>query len=325
MKPASDNFLGENALTADNTLTATQTKPESELIGRPKSKSRRMRLLERMGYFGSLPSGIRITRATTLEDLRGAYQMVYDSFIQMGYILPNASKLRIRLFEAMPDTATFIAKANGKIIGVTSAVIDKPGIGIPADKAFHQELTDLRDEGYKVCEGTNWVIDPEYRKTNVMPELMRVCFAHSLMAGCNGMIAVVSPGHQSYYEILSFDTIGSIRSSSPNIDDPVIMQLNSYKKFFARWDAVQPEEQSDNAVVTNFFIGNNPYYDKVRRWNTLAESSFLDPLLLQHLFVNSSNFIYECTDKEREKISQSWGEDLFDEVLHRKQRKRLAS
>jgi len=314
MCDTSDNRNETQTVIAKNTLLARKQIHENTRLGRPRSKSRRMKLLERMGYFGSLPPNVRISRAITLEDICGAYQMVYDNFLKMGYILKNESGMRVRLFEAVPETATFIAKVNGKIIGVTSAIIDSPDLGVPADKTFRQEIDELRRNGGKICEGTNWVIDPEYRRTNVMPELMRTCFAHSLMAGCNAMLATISPGHQSYYKIICFDTVGSERSSSPEIDDPVILQLNSYDKFFARWEAVQPDEQSDDAVVTNFFIGDNPYYEKVKQWASVAEPAFLDTILLRRLFAGHGNFLNECNEEEREKLRHRWGDGLFREV-----------
>lgn len=288
---------------------------KSRSENRSPGKSRRMRLMERRGMFGALPPGVEISRAIKIDDLLDAYRLVHDSYIETGYISPHPFGIRLRIFETMPETATFIAKADGRIVGVTTAVIDSPKLGVPADKVFKKEIDEQRRNGLHPCEGTNWVIAHEYRSTNIMPELMRVCFAHSLATGCNGMLANVSPGHQPFYNILCFDNIGSERSSSPDIDDPVVLQLNDYRNFFPRMTACQPGEDSDDAVVNRFFITDNPYIEKVKFWASLAEPAFLTPTLLHELFVEKSNYLADCNEKELNIIRQHWGDDLYQEVF----------
>src|SRR3989304_4219340 len=87
---------------------------------------RRLALLTRTGLFGTIPFGAEITRATTLEELRQAYRLVYEMFLAAGFITPCEGKMRIRTFEALPDTATFVARLEDQIIGVLSSVVDCP-------------------------------------------------------------------------------------------------------------------------------------------------------------------------------------------------------
>ena len=314
------------AIAEPMTVQAEKTSPaaQSSVPIPSHGKSRRMKLMERRGCFGELPSEVTITRAISLDDLCEAYKLVHDNYIQEGYISPHSSGVRIRPYETAPETATFIAKAHGRIIGVTSGVIDSDDLGVPADKAFKKEIDDLRLQGYKVCEGTNWVIAPEYRSTNVMPELMRVCFAYSIAQGCNGMLATVSPNHGHFYEMLCFEQVGTERSSSPDIDDPVVLQLNSYDEFYRCWRAVQPGEVSDAEVVTSFFIANNPYYKRVQEWTRIAEAEFMKPAFLHELFVNRSGFLNECSDNEFEAIRERWGERFMWHVWGDSARRELA-
>ncbi|MCK4625963.1 MAG: hypothetical protein KAV00_11675, partial [Phycisphaerae bacterium] len=64
-----------------------------------------MALLKRTGLFSNDTQGAEIIRATTLEDLIGAYRLTHDMFVQQGYIHPNESGIRVRSFEALPETA----------------------------------------------------------------------------------------------------------------------------------------------------------------------------------------------------------------------------
>ncbi|MCD4699863.1 MAG: hypothetical protein K8R91_04750, partial [Phycisphaerae bacterium] len=92
--------------------------------GKTKRESRRMALLKRTGLFGTDTTGADITRASSLEDLRDAYSLVHDVFIEQGYINHLPGGMRIRPFEALSKTATFVAKVEGRVVGVQSLVVD---------------------------------------------------------------------------------------------------------------------------------------------------------------------------------------------------------
>ena len=299
---------------AENVLVASITE-EGDTVCMQQGKSRRMKLLERMGCFGPLPAGVKIYRASTLSDLCEAYRLVYDNFLKLGYILPNSSSMRIRLFEAMPETATFVAKANGKIVGVTSVVIDTPELGLPADKAFKPEIDNLRRKGRIICEGTNWIITPEYRRTPVMTELMRCCFAHAVANHCTDLLADITPTHKSFYELMDFKTIGSERSSSPDLDDPVVLVDLPIAETLENVADLGIEDDFDLAYVKVFYVDNNPYSNQIDTWASQAEAAFRNPVFLRKFFLDRTDFLDTCTPEELQIIARRWGEDLFLDVM----------
>jgi len=317
MCDTSDNRREKQTLIAENTLLAKKQIHENTQFGRPRGKSRRMRLLERMGFFGDLPPGVRITRATTPQELENAYQMVHDGFVDLGYIKPMPFGLRIRMFEAMPETATFIARKSGNIVGVTSVAIDSPELGLPSDEAFHKEINKLRRPGRKICEGTNWYIDPDFRKTSIMTDLMRCCFAHAVAEGCTDMIADLTPTHKSFYELMAFDIIGSERNSSQDLDvkDPVVLVNLAITETVETVSPLKTEDDFDLAYVKVFYIDDNPYRKMVKKWKEEAETAFLDSDFLEYLFVDKSFFLERCDPEELEIICNRWGEELFQEVM----------
>jgi hypothetical protein len=311
----SDNSREVKSLIAENTLLLKNTNSNDLLSSWQGGKSRRMKLLERMGCFGELPQGVTITKAMTLEELSEAYRLVYDNFVKLGYILPNSNKMRLRLFEAMPDTATFVAKNNGKIIGVTSVVIDSADLGLPADKAFSPEIDMLRWEGRKICEGTNWIITPEFRRTSVMTELMRCCFAYAIANGCTDLIADITPSHKSFYELMAFKMIGSERSSSSELDDPVVLVNLPITETVEDVADLSEEDDFDLAQIKVFYLDTNPYLEEVESWILQEEASFLNPEFLREFFIVKTDFLDRCTPDELNIISSRWGEDLFLDVM----------
>lgn len=278
-------------------------------------KSRRMKLLERQGCFRNGTTSITVQRASTVEDLHDAYKLVYDCFLEKGYIFPNPSRLRMRPFEALPETATFVAKADNRIAGVTSIVMDSPGLGLPSEKPYPKEIETTRHSSRTLCEITNLAIDPDYRRTNILTELIRCYIAHFLAIGCDYAIASISPGHRSFYELLGFETIGNRTSYSNDIDDPVILVQLSMETLMNKLEQVHVDEENDWAVLKHYYMDSSPYHHQMESWIDDARNSFADPVFLRKLFVEHSNLLRDCNSSELEVIRQYWGEDLFLNAL----------
>ena len=284
--------------------------------------SRRMALLRRLGLFGSDTRGAVIRRALTVDELTAAYRLVHDVFVERGYTKPSPSGLRVRPFEALPETATFIATAGEEVVGVQSIAVNNPELGLPSDVTFRDEIDVLRmgksaiasGSGQIVCEATNQAIAPAYRKSAVATELMRCMFAHALAVGCDELITTVSPGHARFYELLGFEKTSPVRSNSAEVNDPVVVMRVSVAGLLAR--AVDANDDSDEATI---FIkcrclAGNPYREKVQQWQAEAAEVFEDAEALRRLFVEESGLLTQCSHEEREAIRRCWGDVLFAAV-----------
>lgn len=275
------------------------------------SAERKLRMLQRSGLFGGDTKGAIIERACSAQDLRTAYRLVHDVYVSTGFIHPDPAGIRLRLFETSPDTATFVAKIDGRVVGVLSVVADSPDFGLPSDTAFRAELDRLRSEGLRMCELTNQVVAPEYRKSAIATELMRCAIAHGMKAGFHQAVAAVSPSHDGFYQLLGFHNIGSVRSYSEEIYDPVVamaMDLNMFRRPVCRGTATE-------RFVFRFAVTENPYLDKVGEWNRRSHDCFLSVDNLIRLFVREKNFLDTCTLPELQAIQFRWGRKLFSAVI----------
>jgi len=280
-----------------------------------KGSSRRMALLRRAGFFSGLPPAVEITRAVTLEDLLEAYRLVHDVFVDQGYIHPRPDGLRLRAFEALPDTATFVARSEGRVVGVTSVVMDSAEFGLPSDNAFSQEVEALRSQGRKVCEGTNWVLAEAYRNSPVLTELMRCSFAQARSAGFDDFIGVVSPGHARFFCLLGFEQLGPLRSYSREIDDPVVLMRLDLKRVDERIvDVENGESDEDEAVLKRYYIDTNPYHAYVNEWAREARELFSDEESLRDLFVEKGRLLRQCSSAHLRAICERWGTEIFAKV-----------
>jgi len=272
--------------------------------------NRKMGLIRRSGLFGTDTKGARITRAATVEDLREAYKLVHRVYLGTGFISKEDAAMRIRMFETSKNTATFVAKVSDRVVGVLSIVQDTEEFGLPTDQVYGDELQILRSKGLRVVEVTNQAVEKEFRQSAVPTELMRCALAHSIEGGFGFGVAAVSPSHNTFYELLGFRQIGSERNYSDKLDDPVVLlQIDLAQHREVVWPE-DPVERFMHAYLT----AENPYFLYVAAWENVARERFRDPGLLRELFVETRDFLGECTEEQIRAVHQHWGGDLFAAV-----------
>jgi len=250
--------------------------------------TRRLNLLiKRMGFFGPTPDNVTIRRAITADELLGALRIVHDLFVQETYIPPMPGRVRLRAFDADINTATFIAVANGDIVGVISVVIDSPLLGLPCDRAFRQENDVFRAMGRKLCEGTNWCITPAYRRTAVMTDLFRCCYAYAVWAGMSDFIAEVNPEHAGFYETISFERVGIDKDSLQNRNkvDWVTLLCHPIAEVQAQAKALPAGDFSPLArVIRDYMMRHHQHTSKMALWRWRALQEFRNPQFVKRVF-----------------------------------------
>ena len=276
---------------------------------------RRMALLKRAGLFSNDTHGAKITRAASLEDLSEAYRLVHDVFVERGYIRPQANGYRIRVFEAMPETATFVAKCGSEMVGVTSVLVDSPDLGLPSDQVFGPEIDALRAQGRQVCEGTNWLVAESHRKSAVMSELMRSSFAHAMAEGCTDFIGSVSPGHARFYGLLGFETLAGPKNYSNEVEDPVVLVRLDLAGLSKRFEGVEASDNQVERFLKQYYVDENPYHRFVGGWKVLSDRLFADPISLGELFVHRSGLLSDCPAEVCRALRKRWSAAVFDAVV----------
>jgi ribosomal protein S18 acetylase RimI-like enzyme len=289
----------------------TTTATSASTAAQPEAMGRRFAKLMRSGLIAGDLKGCTIERACRAADLKQAYRIVYEVFQQSGFLKPEPSGIRLRMFETSAETATFVAKQGDEIVGVLSIVPDSATLGLPSDEAFKSELDGLRTKGGRLFEITNQAVVEGYRRSGVATELMRCAIAHAIQAGYDCGIASVSPSHRGFYGMIGFEVIGSERSYSDKLHDPVIalsMNLAPYRQ-----PAAGRETIAD--FIHHLLTEGNRFQRTVRAWDVQARQMFLNAALLIELFVTGRDFLSECSPDEREQLKAHWGKELFAVVM----------
>jgi hypothetical protein len=235
-----------------------------------------------------------------------AYRLVHDAFVEEGLLEANPRRLRVRPYELVPDTATFIAKSADRVIGVMSVVPDSSDLGLPSDRVFGAELGRLRRAGRKVVEITNLAVAPDFRRTSAFLELSRAVTAHVVEHGFDDGFVAVSPKHVLYFEqILRFEPWGSLRSYRTDAHDPVEglrLDVRGFERALHGVDALL----GDSSPLHSWFFGENPFRGQARENQRLAEWRFFADGVPSSLMGDTRAWLSSQGEQECVALLQRW-------------------
>jgi hypothetical protein len=275
---------------------------------------RRFDRFRRSGLIDRNSTAFTVEQAIGFDELREAYTLVHDAYVNENYILPQPGGLRLREFEATPEMATFIAKADGRVVGVMSVIPDSYDMGLPSDNVFESEINSLRELGRHVVEVTNLAVLPEFRNTPVFLELSRCCNAHVINHGYDDTFVAISPGHAMFFEtILRFEAWGGRRNYGHSLVDIVEGKRMDMRQFRRRLRSADAALERD-AFLEDWFYTSNPHFEYTAASAPVARRRFLEPLALKKLFIEESGFISRCDAQTLAALSERWGPNRFMQV-----------
>lgn len=237
-------------------------KSQSPRIANTQRCQRQAKLFVRSQFGARGSKGITVSRASTVEDLRGAYGLVHDAYVEKGYCGHQPGGMRLRVFEALLETATFVAKDGERVVAVMSLVPDSSDLGLPSESVYTKEIEALRRAGRWVGEVTNLAVDPSYRQTDLFFQLAQIMQAHAMRIGIDDLFASISPGHANFFELfLCFEPWGERRDYGAIQSDWVEgKRLNLHT---AERMALQHDQSfGDYAFLHDWFFVENPFLDR---------------------------------------------------------------
>lgn len=107
-----------------------------------------------------LPPELSFKIADTEEELESSFRLLHDSYVELGYMPPNKSNMRITYYHMLPSTTNLIAKYNDKVIATVSIIRDSAQ-GLPLESEFN--LEEYRKNKSTLAEISSLVVDRQYR------------------------------------------------------------------------------------------------------------------------------------------------------------------
>jgi tetratricopeptide (TPR) repeat protein len=140
--------------------------------------------------------------ASNTEEIKKAYELVYENYIEKKFCNLNYHKMRIFLFDSLTTTRTFIAKDGENVLATTTLVFDSP-IGLPSEEIYKDRLETLRNQGKKICEisklSTQRVLGA--KALAILPLLFRSCWLYAKEINPhNHFCIMVEPQNEGFYK-----------------------------------------------------------------------------------------------------------------------------
>ena len=180
--------------------------------------------LEKEFFFISDRCAIRV--ANRFELRQKAYELVYNVYLDEGYINKENSKLRLSIYHTLPDTTTLIAEDHkGNFCGTLTMVFDSP-IGLPSDLQYKNEIDRLRDDGRNICELISFGIDRAQKGSVKILAGMIYCYYLRLWfikESTDSIINVIPSQADFYCNTLLFRKIGNERNCPRTSGIPAVL------------------------------------------------------------------------------------------------------
>ena len=238
--------------------------------------------------------------ASQFELRHMAYSLLYEIYSKTGLAKKNSNGLWLSIYDALPDTTTFIAQdKNAAIEGALTSVFDSP-IGLPADELYKKEVNELRNSGRRICEFISLGINYKVKyPLKILAILFYCAFLHAWQKKkSTDLIITVHPRYEDFYcRKLSFKKIG-IERNYPKVNDAPAVLLNLS---LGKINRLRHEER-----IFPFTMLNYPDQQEFEFANKIEK--MIRPMTDEEFFA----FFIENTNKWKEASSQQ--KDFIKEV-----------
>lgn len=251
--------------------------------------------------------------ARTRKELKEAFELVFKEYYKKGYIPPGyRSKMRISLYNALPDTTTFVVLNEDKRVCATCTLIPDSPLGIPMDKIYKKEVDKIRIKNRKVAEVSQLATDSQlfprkyfsmfnFDKLIFLFKLFRTVLQYSYKINLNDLCIAVNPRHQYLYKFINFKTIGGIKYyGSVNKAPAVALRLNL--------NTLEKEIKDKPGIYKIFFKDKTPeesFQNKVKF--TLSD--------FEYFFIKKSDHFEKASKRELKYIQKVYPQFTLNDIL----------
>jgi hypothetical protein len=163
----------------------------------------------------NIARAITVSVASRPAEFEEAYRLVAANYQASGYEPPGAKPIRFTPYHALPDTITFVAKHEGRVVATFSLVPDNLLLGLPMEAIYPEEIAALRQGGARLAEVTSLAAaDISLREFScVFNALIRLMKQHHVRHGGDTWVMTVNPKHRNFYtKVLGFVPLGPCRA-----------------------------------------------------------------------------------------------------------------
>lgn len=170
---------------------------------------------------GAYPGAFKIRLARSTRTHREADKLLKEKYAQR--------RLQTAWVRHEPNVSTFVAYDEGRLAGTVSIRMDSP-TGLAADGLYRDEISAIRNEGYRVCEFTRLAVDASRVSKPVIAALFHTAYLYAYkIRGVNFAVIEVNPRHVAYYRrALGFDVVGPERHNT-RVNAPAVLLCTPFE------------------------------------------------------------------------------------------------
>lgn len=263
----------------------------------------------------SFLSNVEYRVARSKEEIEDVYRIVYTEYVKQGYINPNDIEMHYSLHNLLPQTTTFIALSEGKVITTATVIPDSP-LGIPMDELYKKEVDSFRDK--KLCEismlaNSATLFNGEVSMMMNAKKMFLVFYLFKHMLDyvrehllLDYICIAINPKHKATYESLFFKDLGELKNYDKVNGAPAIAKILNVH-------TVEEEcaKSEKNNTFKLFFSGMTDPVKFKNQYNFTIED-------IEDLYVNKKNILNEVTGKEMHYLEACYPQYDLSSILNHK-------
>lgn len=231
------------------------------------------------------------------EDVDEFFAIVHEGFVEAGYAPPQPSGRRLIPHYLDPATRFLLAQVDGEPAGGCALHLDGP-FGLPADRAFVEEIDGMRCEGHPILECGSLVVRPAWRRhtrqifLHLMGAAMRALGEHGPDARI--LISVTPESERFYSGLFDFAPVAPPR---PLYGAPAVLMRSDYTRIM---DLHLHVGAASHRLLAGLALGPPGSWLVDRRTGEPWPSDWLWPLLRESGVVRRLTHQLEALDQRME-------------------------
>lgn len=188
---------------------------------------------------------LRFHQASAWREVREAFSLLYQSYREKGLIAENPYGLRFTHFNLLPESGSFVVKADDQVIATLSVLADSRHFGLPMAELYREELAGLQTDGRQLAEISGLAIDPRYAPLSILlvMNLVKMLYRYSVELGVTDLVAACHPRHARLYRrLFLFEPIGEVRTYRSVNDAPAVALRLDLTRVEERYREVYDED-----------------------------------------------------------------------------------
>lgn len=252
--------------------------------------------------------------ARTRDELEKAYHLVYKEYLKKKYTEETKAQIRLSEHNALPSTTTFIAKTEDQVLATVTIIPDSP-LGIPMDKIYNEELSELRKNNKKICEISMLATNPELfgkgmatmlnsKKLFFVFFLFKLVFDYARdILKLDYLCITINPKHQLTYDFLLFRNLGELKSYEHANGAPAIA------KYLDLHSVEQECNDKRKIGIQKMFFKRKSKDEQFSNKIILTEED------LKYFFIDKTNIFKEIPIQNLDAIKKSYPGYDFSRIL----------